>query len=111
MKNYFLSTDAAVEKNRPTFKSAGTAKHISPRTHYTREAQVLRFTRLLGSKSKAEQLITATSYLARGHLVPDGDGIYRTWQYATYFYINVVPMWQVKSFFQEYSECEPSLLF
>lgn len=34
------------------------------------------------------------SSLARGHLSPDADFIFSSWQFTTYFYINVVPQWQ-----------------
>ncbi|KAL7041304.1 hypothetical protein ACKWTF_000715 [Chironomus riparius] len=34
------------------------------------------------------------TYLARGHLTPDGDMIFVSWQWTTYYYINVIPKWQ-----------------
>lgn len=54
-----------------------------------------RLTELLGSATEAEKYLSSTSFLARGHLAPDGDGIFRSWSFTTYFYTNVAPEWQV----------------
>lgn len=34
-------------------------------------------------------------YLARGHLLPYSDMVFRSWQRATNTYLNVVPEWQI----------------
>lgn len=34
------------------------------------------------------------SSLQRGHLTPDGDELFTTWQWSTYFFINVAGMWE-----------------
>lgn len=88
--------DAIKEQYRPSFKVAGAAAHVSPATSYTQEAQLQRLSELLGSEDQAKKFIQGGShYLARGHLAPDADGIYRSWQWATFFYVNVAPQWQV----------------
>jgi DNA/RNA endonuclease G (NUC1) len=37
---------------------------------------------------------TGEQYYAKGHLVPDSDGITKSQRDATYFYMNTVPQWQ-----------------
>lgn len=54
-----------------------------------------RLTELLGSPEEALKYLSSTSFLARGHLAPDGDGIFRSWSFTTYWYTNVAPEWQV----------------
>lgn len=83
-----------IESNRPGFKTSGTPSTVSPATSYTQASQLTRFTTLLGSAIEAAKYINSKSFLSRGHLAPDGDGIFRSWQFATYFYTNVAPEWQ-----------------
>jgi DNA/RNA endonuclease G (NUC1) len=84
-----------IESSRPSFKSTGTPAHVNPATSYTQASQLTRLTELLGSQEQAQRFIFTNSYMARGHMSPDADGIYRSWQFTTYFYTNVVPQWQV----------------
>lgn len=42
----------------------------------------------------ADKYIYKNSYLARGHLSPDGDFVFVSSQFSSYFYINTVPQWQ-----------------
>ena len=50
---------------------------------------------LLGSDSGASLFNQRRQlYLARGHLAPDADFVYKEWQYATYYFVNVAPQWQ-----------------
>lgn len=86
--------DSIIDSTRPTFKTAGTAPHVSPATSFTTAQQKIRFTQLLGA-SQAAKYISVRSYLSRGHLSPDADGVYRSWAHTTYFYTNVAPQWQV----------------
>lgn len=94
MPNYLLP-DYVIEPSRPSFKTSGTASHVSPATSYTQASQLTRLTHLLGSEAEAQKYLATNSYLARGHLAPDGDGIFRSWSFTTYFYTNVAPEWQV----------------
>ena len=55
-----------------TFKTAEVPSNISPANSFTKASQVIRLTDLLGNRIKAEEYINQT-YLARGHLTPDGD--------------------------------------
>ena len=91
-----LIIDGINESARPNFKTTGSAPHVNPATSYTQASQLIRLTALLGSEAQAQKFIYTNSYMARGHLAPDADGIFRSWQFATYFYTNVAPQWQVK---------------
>lgn len=62
---------------------------------YKQSTQKSVFTTILGSSDIAARYINTGSYLARGHLTPDGDGVYVTSQFITYFLVNTVPQWQV----------------
>lgn len=86
--------NAMKSNTRPSsFKTAEIPTNIAAATSFTKASQKKRFTIILGSEELAEEYLNAT-YLARGHLAPDGDGLFISWQMATYYYINVVPQWQ-----------------
>ena len=38
--------------------------------------------------------IYSRSFLAKGHLAPDADFVYKEWQDATYYFANAAPQWQ-----------------
>lgn len=67
---------------------------VSADVAYKQATQKATFSTLLGSSELAEKYINAKSFLARGHLAPDGDFVYISSQYSSYFYINTVPQWQ-----------------
>ncbi|XP_052895833.1 uncharacterized protein LOC128303020 [Anopheles moucheti] len=83
-----------VESYRPSFKVTGVPSTVLVDTSYTIKSQQTRLAELLGSSTQAAKFVNTVSYLARGHMTPDADGIFRTWQWDTYFYVNVAPQWQ-----------------
>nr|XP_019548503.2 uncharacterized protein LOC109418725 [Aedes albopictus] len=84
-----------IESSRPAWKVAGMPSHVRPSTSYTQASQLERLTHLLGSAEQASKFVFTNSFMARGHMSPDADGIYRSWQFTTYFFTNAVPKWQV----------------
>lgn len=79
---------------RPSgFKTAEVPSKIDPAKSFTKANQLKRFEEIFGNATKAQDYLNKT-YLARGHLAPDGDFIFVSWQFTTYFYINIVPQWQ-----------------
>ncbi|XP_058065311.1 uncharacterized protein LOC131214972 [Anopheles bellator] len=86
---------AQINNNRPSFKVGGVTTKLRLTSVYTQNHQHDRFKKLLSSLDDATKYINSKSYLAKGHLTPDGDAIINNWAEATYFYINAVPQWQV----------------
>uniref|UniRef100_A0A182N1Z5 DNA/RNA non-specific endonuclease/pyrophosphatase/phosphodiesterase domain-containing protein n=1 Tax=Anopheles dirus TaxID=7168 RepID=A0A182N1Z5_9DIPT len=86
---------AQINNNRPAFKLGGVSSTVRLASVYTQRHQLERFTELLGSTTQASKFIDSSSYLAKGHLTPDGDAILDSWAAATYFFINAAPEWQV----------------
>lgn len=81
--------------NRPSsFKTTAVSTNFDIASSFTKSKQMERFESLLG-REKAEEYLNKT-YLARGHLAPDGDMIFASWQWSTYYFINVVPQFQSK---------------
>ncbi|XP_058834973.1 uncharacterized protein LOC131692123 [Topomyia yanbarensis] len=86
---------AQISNDRPAFKIGGLKSNVRFSSVYTQNSQRERLTQLLGAVSEAEKYISSSSFFAKGHLTPDGDGVLDTWAGATYFYINAAPEWQV----------------
>jgi hypothetical protein len=86
--------NAMKASQRPSsFKSTEVPSKIAAATSFTKASQLKRFTTIFGNEDKAGEYLNKT-YLARGHLAPDGDMIFVSWQWSTYYYINVIPQWQ-----------------
>lgn len=66
---------------------------------YALKSDVREFYYLKSQEITLEEVITVNQkkqlYLARGHLLPYSDMIFRSWQRATNTYLNVVPQWQL----------------
>lgn len=76
-----------------TFKQTEVPSNIKAATSFTKSSQMKRLTDILDSSEKAEKYLNQT-FLARGHLTPDADMVFVSWQWSTYYYINVIPQWQ-----------------
>lgn len=86
--------NAMKTSSRPsTFKTTQIPTNIAAASSFTKANQLKRFTDIFGNSDKAEEYLNKT-FLARGHLSPDGDMIFAAWQWSTYYYINVIPQWQ-----------------
>ena len=85
--------DAQKESSRPSFGTMGYSKSIPINLVYKKVYQKGRFNQLLNSAKLSENYINNSSFLSRGHLAPDGDFLYASWQYASSLYINTSPQW------------------
>eukprot|EP00095_Tigriopus_kingsejongensis_P005604 snap_masked-scaffold541_size141817-processed-gene-0.7 protein:Tk05604 transcript:snap_masked-scaffold541_size141817-processed-gene-0.7-mRNA-1 annotation:"duplex-specific nuclease" len=84
-----------VASARPSyFKEGGFYKQTSANQAYKLRTQRETLKSILGPVVGARIFNYKTSYLAKGHLAPDADFIYREWQRATYYFLNVAPQWQ-----------------
>ncbi|XP_049307982.1 uncharacterized protein LOC105226713 isoform X6 [Bactrocera dorsalis] len=89
--NVFERNDRAKKECRPSyFKSDVVGGNLN--VLYTKLTQLTRFEALFGANQK---FIDAASFLARGHIVPVADFIFCYEQYATFYYANAAPEWQV----------------
>lgn len=91
--SFFYLLDAKSVSQRPGFKNPGLAAGVNADQAYKQAEQKKTFTQLLG-EDLANDYINTKSFLARGHLSPDGDMVYVSSSFSTYFYINTVPQWQ-----------------
>ncbi|XP_021968684.2 uncharacterized protein LOC110863635 [Folsomia candida] len=62
---------------------------------YKQKQEKITLTKLLGEEKFEEYFPKQTYYLSRGHLFPNGDPYYKYQKDGTFFYINVVPQWQI----------------
>ncbi|CRK89123.1 CLUMA_CG002495, isoform A [Clunio marinus] len=83
-----------ITNTRPSlFKKTEVPTKVNPQKSFTKSNQLKRFQQIFGDLETAQEFINKT-YLARGHLAPDADFIFASWQSSTYYYINTVPQWQ-----------------
>jgi hypothetical protein len=95
--NHVLHGDALSSKNpeavRPSnFKEGkGFFTTSSPSTAYNLKSQKATFARLLGEDSASKLFSAQKFFLAKGHLSPDADFVFKEWQDASYYFFNVAP--------------------
>jgi len=54
------------------------------------------YTTQLGSEDAAGSVMPTQQYsFSRGHLIPNGDPIFKYEKDTTFYYINAVPQWQI----------------
>lgn len=86
--------NAMKSSTRPSsFKTSEVPTNIDAPKSFTKANQLKRFEEIFGDRETAQEYLNKT-YLARGHLAPDGDFIFVSWQFTSYYYINTVPQWQ-----------------
>lgn len=85
-----------VEAKRPSYFKEGKGLYddTAADNAYKIKNQKATLKSLLGSEKGSEIFNSRTSYMAKGHLAPDADFIFKEWQDATYYFINVAPQWQ-----------------
>jgi len=82
-----------VVEDNPAFKKGKLFfKGLSARQAYTKVNQKRVFGQFLGPEEVKR--IFAKNYMARGHLSPEADFIFKDWQESTYYYGNTAPQWQ-----------------
>lgn len=81
-------TDSIKESDRRGFLSSGI--YVKPYDLYTKAKQTEVFKSLYNMAPPSDMY-----YLSRGHLSPDADFIFTSGQFATYFYLNVMPEFQI----------------
>lgn len=106
--------------SRPNFKEGrGFFSGASAGNAYSTKTQEETFKQLLGPAAVQQFFSQQKFFLARGHLSPDADFVYKEWQDATYYFFNVAPQWQpfnngnwklVESRVREYAESNRKLL-
>jgi hypothetical protein len=85
--------------SRPAFRRDALTAIIQANIDnaYRRDSQAARFNPTYPNSIGD---LASQRYFARGHLMPDADGVMRSWRDATYFYMNtvpmVMPMWRFK---------------
>ncbi|XP_075214871.1 salivary endonuclease-like [Lycorma delicatula] len=85
---------ADVYNKRPNFAKGLEEFYegFHPGDCYTQESQKQVILEMTGDEKYFQP--SDNIYLARGHFSPDGDFILKTWQDATYFFVNAAPQWQ-----------------
>lgn len=85
-----------MSNRRPSFKEGGYYPTFTADDAYSQKSQLAVVTELTGPSRGPAYIDAARSfYFARGHLAPDGDFVHIYEQNATYYFVNVVPQWQI----------------
>ena len=83
------------DPGRPSFKEgAGFYKSTSAGDAYKTSRQQTTLSGLIGSARTSQVFSRTKSFLAKGHLAPDADFVWKEWQDATYYFANAAPQWQ-----------------
>lgn len=80
------------ESERRSFRDNGIPTAIKPNDAFKKNNQITYFDSILGAR---QNFFNSTSYLSRGHLAADADFVFSSGQFATYFYVNVAPQFQL----------------